>query len=381
MTKILGPKVSYLDMLDYAMSEKIKKDAETFRFNPLRPSSAGKCTKQLGYELMEFKGKATYPDKPLRAPNIQRLLNLGHSVEYSALKNFQYNLSDLFKIKYKQQSVTFFHLDNGQLIEGAVDAVFWSDEIKCLMDVKSTGNRWSNAYTDKHAETLAKFEKMSSCVRIAADGEECQEYWVEDLRAFIKEVNDPFLADNLYQLNGYASTEFFKERQIDHCLIYKYVKDNSKHWGIRFKVDHTLMEDLKDKFNAVADAVDKNDVESLVRDYPLGSMRCSFCPYASTCYGDDDTRKAFFATLPPKRWPKDIGRLDDTQVLVESFDSYEDLVSTDSQRASLEQKIILELQNKKIEKIKLDNGNVYLVKYLKSINYGKGGFVLRRSKT
>jgi hypothetical protein len=80
---IPGPQAGLNEIIDAFTMQIIEEKAKKNKFNPLRPSSAGKCEKELGYELMEYKGLATY-DKELLPPAVNRLLNLGHQIERHA---------------------------------------------------------------------------------------------------------------------------------------------------------------------------------------------------------------------------------------------------------------------------------------------------------
>jgi len=150
MSKILGPPAGYIEMLDHLTTERIKTDAaKPSKYMPLRPSSSGKCTRELAYELMEFRGKVSY-EKKLREPAVDRLLKLGHTIETHLFWQFQ----DAFKradkdmqIRYKQQSLSFFKLpDTGELIEGNIDGVFLSPKFGVLVDSKSKKDKFSRFF-------------------------------------------------------------------------------------------------------------------------------------------------------------------------------------------------------------------------------------------
>lgn len=373
---VLGPDVSYCDLLDHEIKEKIKHDDWTSKF-PLRPSAAGYCSRRLAFDLAQHKGIAKY-EKEAMDPTVWRLLNLGHSVEYSALKNLE--LLPGFSLRYKQQMVSIFRLDSliegqaGHLIEGAMDVVLWNEKYRALLDVKSAKDGFSAAFKTRWDETLNKFNEMKSLVKI---GESNNAWFANDVEAFIEELNGDFLVDNLYQLNLYACSDFLRERGIDHAVVYKYCKNDSRHYEIRFRPSMALFEKTRQKFNIIQKTIhDTSDPLQVSRDSYLGSFRCAFCPYKKPCWGSEDALKAWFANFPKKAWPEDINNVSDA-TLPGLFDEYEAAGLAADAQSDLEVKICNILTTKEVTKVKLDNGNVYEVKFLKT---PRAHFELRRSK-
>ena len=371
--KILGPEVSYCDLLDHEIVEKMKSDQKSRGF-PLRPSAAGYCAKRLAFDLNEHLGFATYPKEEMK-PELYRLLNLGHSVEYSALKNLE--LLPGFSLRYKQQMVSMFRLDPapgetvGRLIEGSMDAVLWSDQYKALIDIKSAKDGFSMAYKTRWDETLDKFNQMKSLVRIG----EGNGWYADDVEAFITELNGDFLVDNLVQLNLYACSDFLRERGIDHAVVYKYGKNDSRHYEIRFRPSMALFEKTRQKFNAVYKAITSGaGPETIKCESYLGSFRCAYCPYKSQCHPGSDPTKAWYANFPKKKWPVD---LDADSELGALFEQYEGAALVSKEQEVLETKICSLLADEEINKIKLANGHIYEVKLLKT---PRPHFELRRSK-
>lgn len=370
MNKILGPEVSYCDLLDYEITEHLKNEKKDFF--PLRPSAAGKCSRALAYDLMAYKGYATYDKKPIE-PNIYRLFELGHSVEYSALKNFKL-LKD-FSLRYKQQSLHMFNLEpteegkDGQIIEGSLDVVLWSEKHRCVLDVKSQKDGFSSAFKTRWAETIDKYSQMKTLVQFGASA-----FYADDLEAFCAELGGDFLVDNLVQLNLYACTEFLRERKVDHGVIYKYNKNTSEHYEIRFKPSMAMFKATQKKFDLINQAVAKKEPETVPKDFLLGGMRCAFCPYSKECWGQDGT-KAWFKTFPKKEWPEPASEVSET--LPALLTKYEEGLTTEKDTVRLEQDILATMEKAKVNKIKLDNGHVYEAKYLKS---PKPHYELRRTK-
>lgn len=368
--KIPGPSCGYTDLLD----EQIIKDQEAYHeelkkgdkkpYFPLRPSAAGYCSKRLAMDLMEYKGYASY-EKKVNPPALERLFDLGNSVEYSVLKFFR-KLKNL-KVKYKQQSVICFELEDGTLIEGSCDSCFINDEWKAIMDVKSTKDSFSRMFKTKWDEILAKFDSMKSLSKLSETA-----YYAESLEDFIEEYGDDFLLDNLYQLNLYACSVFMKKQKIDHCVIYKYNKNDSRHYELRFKPSQAMANKIRAKFNLVNEAVKNKDISNVPQDCKLGSMRAAFCP----CRANEDALQAWFKTFPPKKWPTDQYRINSEKLNL-ALQRYEELIECKEEQKKVEQQIVDILAENEVQKIKLDNGNIYEVKLLKS---PRPHYELRRGK-
>lgn len=376
-----GPAVGYTDLLDYEITQKLlteEDDRKTGkkRWHPLRPSASGYCGRRLAYDLMEYRGHAYYP-KELKDPKMYRLLELGHSVEYSALRNFEL-IKKSVGLRYKQQTLTFFELERGiegqptELIEGSCDAVFWNEQWKCVMDVKSQKDGWSDRRSSRWQETLTKYTRMRSLTKISETA-----WYADDVEAFLKELGDDFLADNIHQLNLYACSDFLRQRGIDHAVIYKYNKNTSEHYELRFRPSLPLYERLQKKYNFIAKSVDAKEPEKVERDSVLGSMRCAFCPYNKECWGPD-AKKAWYRTLPAKDWPLNVGELgEDADLIEKSLLDYEKLSDNEKLTITAEAEIIKLLVKNDARRIRTRNGEVYEVKFLKS---PRPHFELRRSK-
>lgn len=296
--KVLGPPVGYVDLLDYETTELLKKEEEAGRtYTPIRPSASGKCTRELFYELQEYHKLAHYPKK-LKAPNVHRLLSLGHSIEWSLLKQFEL-LKGMFSIRYKQQVLSFHRFDAknnpkfSQWLEGSLDLVLWSEKHKCVADVKSKNDRYDfkarKMKWDVDTETLAGMKSVQT-ISVTPDPERKGRYlssafWVEDLEAFLAELSDPFFAANFLQLNLYANSEFLKERGVDHAAILQYAKLDSRLREIRFKPSKVVYEQTLAKFDRAFRALDEGSESLATRDYEAGSFKCRYCDFEKTCWG------------------------------------------------------------------------------------------------
>jgi hypothetical protein len=361
---IPGPKKSYCTLVDEQLEANEAKNKSYF---PLRPSASGYCARKLAHDLNVFHGNEPKPEDPKPA-NIIRLLNLGHSIEFHALKY----LNDIpgFNIKFKQQVVDMFKLERtGQIIEGSTDAVMWSNESKGLLDVKSVGDRFHSAFGTKWNSLMEKYDTLETFERFDENA-----WYINDLPAAIKELGDDTLVTNLTQINLYLCTQFMQDRGLDHGVVYRYNKNNSTHMEIRFKPSPELFETVRKKFNAIDQAVAAGDPQTVPKEFTLGSQMCAFCPYKSKCWPEIDAKKEYFKTFPKKEWPT----LLNERTLPGSlklFDKLSALEDSTLNKGALEQEIIVAMQAKNLTKVKLPSGLIYEIKFLKS---PKPHFELRR---
>jgi CRISPR/Cas system-associated exonuclease Cas4 (RecB family) len=372
---VLGPPIGYVDMLDEATAKKIAEDAKRPRNkNPLRPSSAGKCAREKAYEFAEYRGIATY-EKPAMNPDTYRLLNLGHSVEWNILRQFD-DLVEGFETRYKQQTLSFYKISESEWVEGSTDVVFWSPTYKCAVDIKSKKDKFSSYFSNKWDEDSAKLENMDSVTQISE-----RSFWVEDLEAFLVELNDPFFRSNFVQLNSYAVNPFLKERGIDHAAIIQYNKNDSRLREVRFKPSQALFDKLMETDQMIARVVDSTrDPENVPRDYVLGSMKCGFCDFKAQCWPESqDAQKAYFNTFPKKLWPKDTNRMGPLGTKLEMlYESFKRTVEQTDIQKQIEAEILATLEKAGApNKIRFPDGAVYEVKFLKS---PRPHYELRRTK-
>jgi len=362
--KILGPEVGYTDLLDYHTSQKLLKESEDGRKNtPLRPSAAGKCSRELAYEFAEFRGKAKYEKKGME-PSVHRLLNLGHSIEFNILNQFK----DVegFELKYAQQVLSFFPLNDKEWVEGSLDRCFYVGDHKAVIDIKSKGDKYSSYNKSRWDDDNEKLSKLQSCARITDTM-----FWVDNLDAFLGELDDPFLASNFYQLNMYANAQFLKERGVDHAAIIQYNKNDSRIREIRFRPSSTVYEAVKEKFKNVAATIDGGgSPEEIRRDYALGSIKCAFCSFNKQCHPGEDGLKAYFKTWPKKKWPEQA-----TPQLEELKTRYEEVSNSKKELERIEKLWAMQMIEDDIQKAEFQDGSVYEVKTLKG-----EGLVIRRTK-
>ena len=275
--------MSYPTIVNAYLEEKLNKEAEGPRlWNPLRPSSAGNCTRKLAYERMEYKGLAKYDADPI-TPDLHRVFKLGHAVE----RNVIYDLEDIevFSVKYKQQVVELMKVD-GEIYEGSLDMCIFMKNSKGVGDVKSKNDRFFKPWETKWDLYNQKLLASPSVKQIDEFG-----FYVDDLPAFIAELkdkeqfNDPWFADNFEQLNVYANSQFLKDRGVNHAFILQYNKNDSRLREIRFKPSELVFEQTKLKFETVINAVDRHQNPDLApRDYEKDSLRCKYCPYKKMCW-------------------------------------------------------------------------------------------------
>lgn len=369
------------EIMDAFTMQVIEDRSKGDKYNPLRPSSAGKCERELGYEFMEYRGLATY-QREQNPPDVHRLLNLGSSIEYHANSEMRQAFaksSKPIKLKYKQQSVTICRLKDGTLIEGSIDLWIETADWRCLADWKSKSDKYSSYYKSSWDEFVEKLVSTGSAHKFGEDA-----VFIDNLGEFLAKNKDSFFNNNLYQLNLYACTDFARERNLTFCSVLQYNKNDSRIREIRFVPDEAVAKAVHDKIIKVAHTVDtEKSVENLDKQYVLGSQKCGFCSFRSTCWPEDDAMKAYFKELPPKQWPKDMDRLSkDLQAkLVPLFDTYINkcLVAADAEQVELE--IAKIMNDAKVYKIKLASGQIYKLKRLKSGGPGGGErLALRRDK-
>jgi hypothetical protein len=233
---------------------------------------------------MEFHGYAKYP-KELKTPSVHRLLDLGSSIEYHTIRQFE-KIRDLFSVKYKQQTLSFrrFEAQNpkhSHLLEGSLDMVFWSKDHRGVADVKSKNDRYD--FRSRKMKWDSTTEQLSSMSTVEVFGTDA--YWVDNLPAFLDELNDPFFAGNFLQLNLYALNPFLVERGINHASVIQYNKNDSRMREVRFRPSVELYEKTLTKYGNVIAAVDAQSDESASRDFPEGSFKCRYCPFQVQCWG------------------------------------------------------------------------------------------------
>jgi phage tail protein X len=378
--EVLGPPIGYVDMLNEETLAAARREVEeTRKFHPLRPSAFGKCSRELYYELMEYSGRATYAKKP-KTPDTMRLLDFGHHVERHLVHQFDKHLKGVVELRYKQQVLSFFRLEAkhdpklSHLVEGSLDACFFSGDTRGVIDFKSKKDKYSSYFSSTWDESTDKLKRMTSVTTVSD-----HTFWVDDLESFLEELRDPFLEMNFMQLNGYANTSFLKERGINHGAIIQSNKNDSRLREIRFRPSDALYEKVRGKLQGVVNAVDEGNPSLAPRDHILGSLKCAFCDFATTCWQDADTRRAFYDTLPGKRWPTDTTRMAKpvARKLENLIVAFEDLASKETEYSAVEAEILKVLTDQNINKVRFENGHVYEVKFLKS---PRPRFELRRSK-
>ncbi len=194
-TKIPGPSMGLNEIIDALTNQLIqnRNDAPQ-KYNPLRPSSAGKCERELGYEFMQFRGLANYATESNSA-SVHRLLNLGNAIE----RQLNYDMGDAFKlapapiqIKYKQQTLSFFQFHDGTWLEGNIDGVISTDKWKIVIDIKSKGDKYSQFYKSSWDEFIEKMESTKFAQKFGSDA-----VFITELEQFLACEQDVFFSANL----------------------------------------------------------------------------------------------------------------------------------------------------------------------------------------
>lgn len=381
VSKIPGPSMGVNEIMDAFTTQIVEDKSKDNRWNPLRPSAAGKCERELGYEFMEFRSLATYP-KEINTPEVHRLLNLGSSIEYHANSEMRYAFSKSpkpIRLKYKQQSVTVCRLHDGTLIEGSIDLWIETADWRCLADWKSKSDKYSQFYKSSWDEFVEKLVSTGFAEKFGEDA-----VFINDLGKFLSTNKDSFFNNNLYQLNIYGTTDFAKERNLTFCSVLQYNKNDSRIREIRFVPDEAVAAKTREKFQRVAEVVDKDkSALGLTKEYMLGSQKCGFCSFRKECWPEEDALKLYFKELPAKQWPKDLDRLPDTvqSELGPLFKEYHEIGLAQSRLDVLELQIIKVLDKARVFKIRLNPDQIYRVKRLKTGGPGGGErMVLRRDK-
>lgn len=367
-----------MDILNHQTEEKIKADlAKPPTYNPIRPSAAGSCTRELAFKCMEFTGKAKYEKEPY-TPETHRIFSLGHSVEWNIIKQFEELTGEFFKVQYKQQSLSFIKYPSitdetiDAWLEGSMDLAFFSDKWKCVADIKSKKDKYSAYFKTNWDETTAKLNEMSSVETLSESA-----FWVSDLKAFLAELNDPFFAANFLQLNLYANSKFLQDRGVDHACIIQYNKNDSRLREVRFKPCPELYQAVLDKFLTAVDAARLGAPEKAPKDYMLGSIKCAFCDYKNQCW-DENALKAYFETFPAKHWPKDTSKLGATgKKLEKAYVRYKQGAAEVVEAEQAEAEIIKLLLDQGVTKVRFEDEYIYEVKQYKS---PRPHFKLKRSK-
>lgn len=376
---IPGPQFGMNEIIDAFTQSVMEKNDK--KWSPIRPSAAGKCEMELGYEQMEFRGHATYK-KEQKTSSVHRLLNFGHSVERHVIdemyKAFAQSPEPIV-INYKQHRLDFGRMPDGSMLEGSMDLGVEMGKWKIAYDIKSKGDKYSQFYKSSWDEFVEKLEATGFAVKFGDDA-----VYITDTDAFLASGFDPFFLNNIHQLNFYVCNKFLVERGYNLAGILQLNKNDSRLREIRFTPSQKAYEATKAKFERVIRTVDEDKSPlKLTKEFTLGSMKCGFCAFRGECYPEEDALKTYFRTLPPKQWAKDLDRLpqkaqDELRPL---FEMYMALGDTLDKQEKTEEKIIKILDSHKVYKVKLNKDQVYQMKRLKSGGPGGGErYVLRRSK-
>lgn len=354
--------------MDEKLLEKTAKDANAPRkYIPLRPSSAGKCVAELAKEYAEYKG-LTPTNQEVIQPELQRIFALGSGVEYLMIRAMRD--TGLFTIKYTQQVVKFMQLSDGTWLEGSMDLSIFYDGHGGICDWKSKKDRFSSYGATAWNEADEGYAKMKSVERVTD-----KLFYIDDLAAFLEELNDPFLPVNFLQLNVYANTEFVRNSGITHCSLFYFNKNDCRLREMRFRPSEIVFEQTKAKFNKVHDSISAATKENVGE--VLESLRCKISTNCRACW-PEQAKRAFFDTLRPRQWPKDTSYLgNEGAKLEELFQAYEEVLATQDAGTQVHDTIIKLMLDTDETKIRLEDGKVWEAKALKS---PRPHHELRRSK-
>lgn len=365
---MLGPEKGYLDILDEHLSKQAETESSAPRkHSPLRPSAAGKCVHELATEYAQYKGLLPTKQEVIE-PELQRIFALGHSIEWLMIRELEKVPG--FKIKYKQQVVRFGKLSDGTNLEGSLDLSIFFNGHGGICDWKSKKDRFSGYGATGWNEADEGYSKMDSVQRVSDSL-----FWINHLPDFLAELKDPWLKPNFFQLNLYANTDFIKESGIDHASLFYFNKNDCRLREMRFRPSEEVYEQTKAKFNKVHDLVVSSNRENIVSC--LHESRCKASSVCQYCW-PDEAKRAYFSTLPPKKWPKDTSYLGkDGDELEARFKVYEDVQKQTKLGEQVHDDIVALMLDLDETKIKLRNGEVWEAKFLKS---PRPHHELRRSK-
>lgn len=371
MSEVKQLPIGFVDLLDIDMNEKaVKQSAAPTTKNPLRPSAAGKCARAKAYEYGEYKGLLKF-DKEVLTPETLRIFSLGHSVEYDILKHFKG--IEALQVRYQQQVLTFQTLPDGEIQEGSIDAIFLHAKSRCIIDIKSKKEKYSNYYNSDWDDTSEKLDRLRSVKKITDTT-----FYAEDVEQFLLELNDPFFSQNFVQLNMYACHPFVKERGIDLAAIIQVNKNTSRLREVRFKPSQALYDKtLAKDANIARTMLETQDVTKVPKDFVLGSIACAFCQHRTNCWPQNDATKDYFRGLPDKKvWPKDTNRMPSAigAKLDELLMEWAAIKATDARAKALEAQALKLMEEQEVWKVRLPNGEIYESKRLKN------GIELRRGK-
>jgi len=381
--KILGPSVGITDLINHAVVEQAEKEEAKLKNglaekSPFRPSSAGECERALAYKGIEYLGKAYYDKKPPEA-HVQLIFALGHAIEAMLIKVFE--KVEYFNVKYTQQVLSFFELTSGdvrldQLVEGSNDLcmVGTFENWKGIIDVKSKATGIGSYRRTKWEEMDDKLKKMNTVKVISSTS-----YWIESPEDFIKELNDPFMAMNIWQLNLYAMSDFMQKRGFDFCSLLYFSKDNSSMREIRFKPSMKMYQRTEARFQSAAKASAQNKPMLAKQEFLLGSVKCAYCPYVRHCWGVDEhaALKEAYKNNPKKVWPLDLDRDDRFSEVALTVQEYFGTNETVEVRKQLEESIIKFMLEQDVDKIQT---KVKDEKVIYEVRKGKTIISLKRSK-
>jgi len=385
---IPGPNEGYTDIID----NKLNSEEPKALWFPLRPSSAGHCSRKLAYELADYFGLIKLERQKLE-PTLKRIFSLGQYVEWHSIKFFEkvsWDQKD-FNVRYKQQSLPLFRLDAANaddlappLVEGSLDIAVMNKGSTSggFGDVKSAKDKFHKAFKTSWDWTTTKLSELKSLTPI--NGSKTA-FYADNLKEFLAELNDPFFEDNFRQLNTYCNSEFARLHGIDHGFIYRYNKNDSRHIEVRFRPSPEIYQEFIDKCNKVYKLVKNSGVDAIYDmgcDFTMGSAKAAFCDCRFYSGDNQDAcRKAYFNTFPKKSWPTNVEKLERSEDIRRLFDEYISISTSIDKQGIIEDQIIDLLAEAKVQKIKLSERHVFEVKHLKTGGVANGPrTVLRVSK-
>ncbi len=273
-------------LLDERTLEQAKVESEKARaWLPLRPSSAGKCPKELSNAMLEYLGKSEYNPEIFK-PNVSRLLKFGSYVEDHAIEQLGLLKPD-YEVKYQQQELSFGVITStvdpniSVALKGSMDFALVGQGKFIVVDCKSKKDWSARPFKTNWNETTFKLVGMKSVETISN-----QEFFVSDLPQFLIELDDPFYAYNITQVNMYAHSQFLLDLGVSEGAVLQYCKNDSQMRLLRFIPSQEIFKKTITSFQTALDAGVRGDSSTVPFGYEKSSVACRYCRFQTPCNRD-----------------------------------------------------------------------------------------------
>ena len=284
MKQILQDVVSHIakqrdeaGLIQFGFLKKFKPDNES----PLRPSSAGKCARQIGFKILK-------PE--LATPIMDRGTSgfLHGDLLHDAERYLIGQVADLRMIEHKLSNTIQWEKNQEMTISGSVDGViFENGKAKSILDVKSTNDR-----------------SFSDMCRYGADpgyvGQLQIYMWmsgIENAWLWLYNKNDTAFSGVPHSTVATLAQRAVIHVPYDEDLAFKHLK---RLYDILLLTNRKVLPDRDHTF--VAEIKDKKETG---RDYL--PWQCGYCPFTAPCWSSLGFEMVFEKGKP--RWIRDRNRL------------------------------------------------------------------------